>query len=299
MLDVAALEFPTSAVVAGWWRQLAPWHCDSLWVGHLFWRRIETLVQIETVRKLEPFLHLILQSLTLPGAPSGREAPQTLARQLRFPEAILRQALRTLENDGLYDVAVGAITEAGRQALAQGCYRQRHWQRRTLTLLERWTDPDPSATEPIWLPIDAATATNWPAPAWDDTALRRGLNQSEDAKRRTGFPLDVVALADAAPPDIPSWQRITLVRPEKTLAVLTLGRHAAGERVLAFAARTLGPLPSTTPCLQANGSFRRLAPELMPETTDADVRSAFVAWCRQNHCPAADIPIVSWQLHGV
>lgn len=281
MVDVSALVFPASGVLAGWQRQLAARQPQALWIGHLFLQRVEALVQTATQRPLERGAALILQAVGLSEAASNDQALVNLRDRLYFPEAMLRHELRNLESHGLVAVERIALTAAGRQALADGFYAQPQWQRRSFTFLERWDAEGGRVTPPRFVPAEPVTAAPWQsASPWDDAWLRECLAKPVAWKNACGFPQDVRAVANAAPDTIPLWQRVTAVRPEKLIAAIALIPQGQATQLLAFAARLSGNLASLTPLLQLGEEGRAQLPELAPEPTAEDVQSAWLCWCQ-------------------
>ena len=57
------LVFPSSRVLAGWWRQLAPFAPQALAVGHLLLHHVEALVQTERRTPLDPLARFVLRAL--------------------------------------------------------------------------------------------------------------------------------------------------------------------------------------------------------------------------------------------
>jgi hypothetical protein len=281
MVDVSALVFPASGVLAGWQRQLAARQPQALWIGHLFLQRVEALVQSATQQPLDRGAALLLQAVGLSEAASQEEALANLRDRLYFPEAMLRHELRNLQSYGLVDSHRLVLTAAGRQALVEGTYARPQWQRRSFTFLERWDAEGRRAPPPQFVPAEPVTAALWhSAPPWDDAWLRECLAKPVAWKQACGFPKDVHARADAAPETIPLWQRVTVVRPEKLLAAVTLVGQGTTTQLLAFAARLGGNLPSLTPFLQIGDEGRGYLPELAPEPTAEDVQTAWQLWCQ-------------------
>jgi len=281
MVDVSALTFPASAVLAGWQRQLAARQPQALWVGHLFLQRVEAMVQTATQQPLERGPALFLQAVGLSEATSNEQALANLRDRLHFPEAMLRHELRSLESDGLVDADRIALTAAGRQALADGSYARPQWQRRSFTFLERWDAEGGRITPPHYVPAESVTAApSQAAPPWEDAWLRECLAKPVAWKQACGFPQDVRAVADAAPDTIPFWQRVTVLRPEKVMAAMALVPHGPSMQLLAFTARLGGNLPSLTPFLQLGAEGRAQLLELAPEPTAEDVQTAWLLWCQ-------------------
>lgn len=282
MLDVSALKFPASGALADWVKHLAPFQPSALWAGHLFWHRVEALVQTTPPHALDRFSLLILQALALDAPAHGDDALRKLRQRLHFPEAMLRQTLSALAGDGLVAPEFTGLTPLGRAALQDGSYARPHWQRRQFTFAERLDASGQRAAAPQALPLGALAGSAWTNPlAWDDACLRDALKRDDAWKESCGFPSDVVALADAAPPDVPAWQRVTLVRPEK--AAVILARCDPDAQLLGFATQGK-PAPAPIPFMQlperAMAPANSLVSEWTPEPTDDDVRSAWQEWCR-------------------
>lgn len=282
MVDLSALKFPASGALADWAKQLAPFQARALWAGHLFWHRVEALVQTTVPHTLDRFALLILKALALEAPADGEDALKKLRQRLHFPDAMLRQTLLALAHEGLVAQDLAGLTALGRSAANDGSYPRRHWQRRQFTLVERLDAAGQRVAAPQVLPLGALAGSAWTNPAaWDDASLRDGLQRDTAWKQCCGFPLDVVALADAAPPDVPSWQRVTVVRPEK--AAVILARCGPESRLLGFVAQAKsGTATPAAPFMQLPSEAVSLIPELTPEPTDEDLRSAWLGWCRDH-----------------
>ncbi|MCI0685602.1 MAG: hypothetical protein L0Y71_26185 [Gemmataceae bacterium] len=289
-MDLSALKFPAGDALAGWGRQLASFQPHALWAGHLFWNRVEALVQTTAPCTLDRFALMILKALALDTPARDTPARDTLARgddlvrnltrRLHVPEAMLRQTLLGLVDDGLVAPELAGLTDVGRAAAADGAYPRRHWRRRQFTFVERLDAGGRRAAAPQPLPLGILIGAGWTNPApWDDAFLRDAVQRDAAWKQVCGFPGDVLALADAAPAFVPAWQRVTVVRPEK--AVVLLARCGPDGRLLGFAVLSK-PGAAPSPFAQLPAEAAALAPELTPEPADEDVRAAWLHWCRDH-----------------
>src|ERR1043165_4953633 len=95
----SSLIFPGSRTLAGWWRQLAPFHPVAFAVGYGYLHRIEAPVITLTDEPVEPFLHLVLQAIALES--DARCRLDTLNERLRLPMAVTRRVVAGMQNDGL------------------------------------------------------------------------------------------------------------------------------------------------------------------------------------------------------
>ncbi len=278
MVDPSALSFPASGTVAAWQRQLAPWQPAALWVGHHFFHRVETLVAMTAPKSLDRLAALILQALSLEKEPAS---VARLQQRLHLPEAMLRQSVEQLRAEGLVEPRCISLTDSGRAALAEGVYPRRTWQRGQFAFLERLEETGRRAGPPHFFPLDARDAAVWSAaPPFDQTWLCTALGQSAVWKQRWGFPLSVQALADSAPPEVPAWQRVTLVRPEHTLAALLISQTGPERRLLAFVPQHGGgALSTSSPFFDVAVEMHDEVQELTPEPSEGDVQAAWTAWC--------------------
>src|SRR2546423_1018250 len=113
--------FPTSRILAGWWKQLAPLQPRSLWAGHLLLHRIEALVGLQQDTRLEPFPQFVLKALTL----TPQETLERLDQRFHVGRPVLLQVLRELEAVQLVQrgpAGTWSLTTLGRQGAEHGAY---------------------------------------------------------------------------------------------------------------------------------------------------------------------------------
>src|SRR5262249_39925937 len=99
---------------AGWWKQLAPWRPQSLWIGSLVLERVEALCSIEHAEPLAPLDNLLLTNLSARQMTDGA----ALVRRLGIGEVLLNRLLGRLERHGIVgkDSSHWQLTDAGAAA---------------------------------------------------------------------------------------------------------------------------------------------------------------------------------------
>jgi hypothetical protein len=298
--------FPGSRVLAGWWRQLAPYQPRALWLGHFLLHRVEALLEVAGRAELDRFSRLVVQLL---GTAPAQTVPDLDAR-LHLGPQVLGRVLSQLQGAGLADRSGGgwAATDLARQVVEHGAYTRVGYERRVLHFLDR-----PGAAAPPLLPLRRPFEAPCPPPegwsfdpAWLDTCLR----QPEEWKRQHGFPVEarrVLGLeavngdAGAVPAAeaIPAWQRVIVDRPEHLVAVLCLvAEEGEGERLLGFAVRPEGwVLEAAQPAFTLPADWRELFPEAADGPSADAWRQAWRAWCQPRSVPAAEVEACALERH--
>ena len=227
MRPAPPLVFPSSRVLAGWWRQLAPHAPRSLAVGHLFLHHVEALVLAERGPPLDPLAAFGLRALAL--LPSA--APAELEGRLNLGRQYLGRLLGDLASAGLAEADPAGrwrVTGAGRAIVEGSESRHTAYERRAF----HFRDSPPGE----FVPLDGAGCSAVsPPPGWsfDPAALRCCIDQPPDWKRRHGFPAEVRALLTPDQPERPgeppAWQRVVLARAEHLVLALAVVPGEAGE----------------------------------------------------------------------
>ena len=278
MVDLSALKFPASGAIADWAKQLAPHQPRALWAGHLFWHRVEALVQTAVAHTVDRFALMILKALALDAAANGEDALGKLRQRLHIPEAMLRQSLQALVDEGLVAAEFAGLTALGRAAANDGAYPKPQWQRQQFTFVERLDASAQRAAAPQHLPLGAQAGSAWTNPIpWEGVCLRDSLGRDAAWKRSCAFPQDVLALADAAPAGVPPWRRVTVVRPEK--ASVILARCDPDSRLIGFAVHGKIGGTQSPPLVELSAETGSLVPEWTPEPTGEEVHAAWRQWC--------------------
>jgi hypothetical protein len=299
-MTALSLPFPGGRALAGWWRQLAPFRPEAIWIGHLFLHRVEALCRLRRAQRPDPFALLVLRALSLgpPGSANshGQEQLRWLDDRLHLGRQALLQVVRGLVHEGLaHSDAPGhwIVAEPGQQALAQGEVVHESWERQTYYFAE--PGPDGGDRPPVFLPLCPSVAEPWtPADPWrfDAAVLRDCVARPAEWKRQWHFPPEVDAVvspgdADPAPAD--AWQRVLVDHPEH-LAVAVIRSAAEADRpFLGFAVKQEGwVLPTGQPVFAVGGALAEALPELRPLTDPEAWRPAWRQWCRQRSFPPAE-----------
>jgi hypothetical protein len=308
MTGASSLAFPASRKLAGWWRQLAPYHPEKIWVGHLVLHHVEALVRSSQARRLDRISHFLLKALAL-SEPAWGSSPATLHHldtRLHLGRQMLHQALRALETEKLAQGGPEGnwtLTSLGRQALEHREYPQVGYQRHIFHFIDQGSEA--GQTHRLqFLDLHNSTGISWPAAEgveFDVGLLQACLRQSENWKRKHGFPLDaqeILALESEAPANPalgteqpPSWQRVVVDRPERVLALLLAARGSDGTgQLLALAIRQDGwLLQSGIPLFRLGPGWREFFPDLTVEPALDAWRQTWRAWCEPRGIPANEI----------
>src|SRR5262249_36489894 len=103
MTGAPSLAFPGSRRLAGWWRQLAPYRPQAVWVGHLLLHHVDALVRLSRPCRVDPLQLFLLKALAFPPPPheSPQQALQRLNNRLHLGQQAIRQILHELDAQGL------------------------------------------------------------------------------------------------------------------------------------------------------------------------------------------------------
>jgi hypothetical protein len=306
MTAQAALAFPGSRILAGWWRQLVPHRPEETWIAHLSLHRVEALVELAHPHRPDPLSLLVLQALRLENAVAA-PPEETLFRLdacFHLGRPLLRQALRALAADGLVreEPRGWVLTALGEQAAERGEYPRCSRERRGFHFVEpRGADGAP-AGPPHFLNLNGHSPVPYPAgEEWqfDPAALRAALDRPAEWKERYGFPLNVRALIGPEAEAVPAWQQVIVDRPERLLTVMTPVGGEGKRRLLGFAVRQEGwVLLADAPAFEVRDRWHELFPELAGLPAEA-WRRAWLAWCQPRGLPTAEVEACAVEPQGV
>ncbi|MFO0964951.1 MAG: hypothetical protein U0793_05085 [Gemmataceae bacterium] len=195
MAGVVSLPFPSSRILAGWWRQLESLAPERWWVGHWFVHRVEAAVLRRETEPLPALERFVLQAIELGDAPGVALAE--LENLLGSPGAILPALLAGLLERGLVhhsDTRVWGPTAAGVETLRDGGATILAVRRLTVPFVEardergRRVAPAPSCRSPKHRPLQLRAARA-------GRSVRSGLaigiaSTTIEAGRSQGFPVD-------------------------------------------------------------------------------------------------------------
>ncbi|MBY0524674.1 MAG: hypothetical protein K2R98_14820 [Gemmataceae bacterium] len=300
MTGPVPLTFPGSRTLAGWWRQLASWQPQALWVGHLFLHRAEALTRRTQQLPTDPLQLLILKALSL--APAANA--DALEARLHLDLQLLGQALRSLQAADLArDEGGWRPTPRGTHALVHGTYPRAVDERRVFYFVESERTDRPAQYLPLKQPatVPWAAGDNW---SFAPSLLTDCVRQPEDWKRRHGFPTDVDEVfdvgAELASGQPESWQRVILDRPEHLAVALVPTRDAQGdERLLGFAVRQDGwALLSDSPAFVLGDSCREVFPSVVEGISREVWEQAWQTWCQPRGLGVVSDDTGSLQVEG-
>jgi len=319
-MTAAALPFPNSQILAGWWGKLSERNSPALWVGAIRLHRVEVLAETTLERPVDPLARLVLTALhveaasiaDLDGSPtSARDRSFVLVTQLHptlgLDRPLLVSVLAGLQRQGLVlraedqATAAWAVTPLGRKALDLGHAGQALSERRAFHFLEssdlpkrvqfvRLTNSGLEST----VPAPGPTAQSAPIAL---VALRACLGESPEWKQRRGFPLDVTRIewldeaASALPAGLHAWRFVPVDRLEQLFVALARVPGA----LHAFAARSLDwDLHAAEPCFElADGVWQDLYPELVDDPLPEAWRKAWMDWGQSRGLPVAELEAAS------
>ena len=290
----SSLIFPGGRTLAAWWRQLAPYQPRAIWISYIFVHRLEAAVSVDVRQPLETLDRLVLSAMdlehqTLPDVPVAN-----LVARLQLPIAMMQRILHGVESHGLARLTspgTWGLTEAGRQALANGTFSSVVCERRIFPFVERLDPHGRRVAEPHFFPLSECASVPWLVDEEhriDASLLQAAFDAPAEWKRTCGFPLDARPLADEA--NFEDWQRVLVDRGERYFLVLIL--EGKLQELLGFAVKTDSwTLHDRTPVLRLPASARRLWPELDADTPNALWHEAWRSWCRQRQLPANETEI--------
>lgn len=292
MIAASSLAFPAAKHLATWWRQLAAFQPQALWVGHLLLHRLELLAEVLHAEEIDPLARHVLAALSLEQSAEtvGTDWLDRLDDRLHLGAGVIQRIVQGLQDQGLVD-AHFTLAHPGLQVLEKGHLLRPAWQRRELVFLERCAADGQRILPPQFLPLHGGSGPTWQP---DDRSrfpmdlLFACVAQPAAWKEQWAFPAEVLNIADPAQPgdSPPSWQRVIVDRPERLLMVLI----ACGpdQRLLGFAARQEGwELHSRQPVLNLPAAVRPDIPDLA--STPIELwNAAWQSWCKAHAIPAAE-----------
>jgi hypothetical protein len=318
------LAFPGGRKLAGWWRQLARFRPQRLWVAHFILHKLEALVRITQSRPLDPFTAMLLKALAArspaPGPRPGEQVLNDLDSFLHLGRQVLGQALRALGTEGLVRATPDgswALTPLGRHALEHRAYSLPRYERQVFYFVDRPADRPalgpgfPTPPEPHFLALHNSGGAPWPVAegaVFDVRVLEACLGRPAEWKLRHGFPPEVQEVVGVGPAargeagegnSPPAWQRVMVDRPERFSAALVLvgaeaggvGRPAPGAgRLIGFPVRPDGwVLATAEPLFAVDEAWAEVFPELAAEPAPELWRRAWQSWCEPRDLPAGEV----------
>jgi hypothetical protein len=275
-------------------------------MGHLLLHRVEALVRVTRPRRPDPVMQLVLKALRLDevkDAPNPQAVPQRLERlqgRLHLEQPLLAQVLRSLESEGLIQLAGDRfLTALGHQAAEQGEFPQVGQERRVFYFL----DGGRPERRPHFLNL--RRHGDAPCPARDGWEFRAGdleacIRQSAAWKQQHGFPEDVQEVVGTKRTDTAPWQSVILDRAERLVAAFVLAPAEEGrERLLGFAVQEeTWVLESAEPILALGSGWQEPFPELAHDPPLDQWREAWRAWCQPRGLPMQEVSACGLERQG-
>jgi DNA-binding MarR family transcriptional regulator len=286
--------WPSSRVLAGWWPHLDRLRPRSLWLYHLLLHRVEAPVLIALPAEQERLARLLLEVLASPSS-AGPATTARLAARLHFDPQLLRRLLADLEGTGLVRSAPGeagwSLTSAGEQVAAGATTLRPLHERRAFYFTE---PPDPGG-RPRYIPLDrpptSALSENdrW---HFDVGVLRECAGQSAEWKRRHGFPVEVLGVADSSG-EVGTgepWEQVVIDRPEHLLVLFVLSGASTEETLLGLAVQPAGwHLQAERPVLALGDRWHGVLPELSIDLPPDLWRQAWRDWGQTHGLPPVEV----------
>jgi hypothetical protein len=303
----ASLAYPGSRAVAEWWRHIAPYRPQVLWVAHLLLYRIDALVRLARPYRPEDLTLLALEAVAI-------DSPATLERveaRLHSGIQLTARILRRLAADGLVEsTEIGwALTRSGISVAGGETILQAASERRSFYFIDNG-----SRSVPHFLALSPGLAAPCSTPnliAVDLSAITKCVEQPMDWKVRHDFPLDVHGVihpkessqllspegadsssntacqADASDARNPSWQRVAVVHPESVILLLASIPSADGLGLIGFAVQQRGWILQSKEPIRLCQGWREAMPRLAEPILAEGWRQTWNVWARSAGLPAA------------
>jgi hypothetical protein len=304
----AALAYPGSRALAEWWRHIASYRPQVVWVAHLLLYRVEALVRLARPYRPEDLALLALEAVAI-------DSPATLERvesRLHLGIQLTGRILCRLAADGVVEFteAGWALTRSGKRLVGGETVVQAASERRSFYFIDNG-----SHSLSHFLALAPGLATPCSAPnlvAMDLSALTKCVEQPMDWKVRHGFPLDVHEVVllkkessrllspesadsssnaarqpDPAEARIPPWQRVAVVHPESVILLLASVPSADGVGLIGFAVQQKGWMLQGKEPIRLSQGWREAMPRLAEPLSTEGWRQAWNAWARSTGLPTA------------
>lgn len=282
--------FPGGRVLAGWWKQLAPWRPQALWIGSLLLERTEALCSVQHSEPLAPLDSHVLKSLSLQQPTDSN----LLIRRLGVTDVLLTRLLTRLDERGMVTRTAHGwhLTDAGALAQKQNLLPGERLERRSFWFLCDQTDSHRSAfiapaSAGALQPIEAKHLHRGSL-----DALLHSASRDADWKRKRSFPLEVNSIiapeSSSEGADLAAWEKIVVVHPYwLQAALITYVRESGQPGLAAFSYQEHGWALGTGPVFDVTASWKEVFPGLPIEPDDASIAEAWRKWLAQRGLASA------------
>lgn len=298
-------ELPSSPILCGWLRRLAPFNAACLRLVRFSVVDLECLVRTSAVNTLTTLERLALLLVRANSAnnsaanwgqrpASATDHADQFASRYGLPVVLGRAIWRELTAAGLLTEEPGGavqLTPAGVAALSEGVYTQTQFKRASFVFARRghssvveFLTQSPAVrqyAEPADPPID------WQV---DADTLRECIGRTDSWKREAGFPTEVKAVVTLGEdnPHVPDWQRAVLAQPRTLTAAVFDTPNGVRGYAVATHGWTLHPEPvafefSTSHAQRLPGLIHQLSVELWRESAER--------WCANEGLACVDVQV--------
>lgn len=294
MTVATAPVFPSSRVLAGWWKDLAAWEPERLWVGHLLLHRLEAQVDVAKASPLDPVSGFVLETLAL----QSESSLEALASTLLLPRPFLQRMLEQLNQCSLIrrgePPQTWRVTEHGTDAMHQGSFVKTQRERRIFHFLQSDQPGNPACF------LSVRFAPPFPAApdhtqAWREvlSALHDCTRQPDTWKEQHQFPLEVREVhfgEDETLPIEEAWQQIAVDQALRLPVVLMEKPAAAGSQLIGLTYQAeRWQLQGSDAVFQLGPTWQQVLPEIAADPPLEDWRKAWQEWCRPRSIPINEV----------
>ena len=274
--------FPGGRVLAGWWKHLATWKPQSLWIGSISLERVEALCSIHQDEPLSPLENAVLNRLEVP------TSAELLNQGLGIGQFLVGRVLAKLDQKQAV-ARTGqewALTELGMQSRQSNSLPGRRVERRSFWFVGDSEGSGPQAFVAPAIPgaFQPVESTRFNRRSLE--ALLESAAQKSEWKSRRGFPLDVESIVAPDPTqganDLSALERLVIVHPYRLQAALiTYTNDAGAQAVAAFAYQEHGWALGSAPVFDVEAGWNELFPTLQLDPTEEVVTDAWRKWLAQ------------------
>ena len=275
--------FPGGRVLAGWWKHLATWKPQSLWIGSISLERVEALCSIHQNEPLAPLEYAVLNGLETPTSAA------VLNQHLGVGQFLVGRILAKLDQKRAVarNGQEWALTELGMQSRQSNSLPGRRVERRSFWFV---ADLEGSASRAFVTPTNPGAFQPVESNRFNRgslEALLEGAARKPEWKRKRGFPLDVESIvapdSTQASNDLSAWEKLVIVHPYRLQAALiTYTRDTGEQAVAAFSYQDHGWTLGAAPVFDVEASWNELFPTLQLNPDEDVVMDAWRKWLACN-----------------
>jgi hypothetical protein len=279
-----AAAFPGGRILAGWWKQLAAWRPQSLWIGSIALERVEALCSIRQSEPLAPLDGILLASLDT-HVPTETSL---LDRRLGVGQVLLGRLLAKLEHHGTVtgNGQGWVLTEAGMRARQNSTLPGSRVERRSFWFV---AELDDSKSQSFVVPTTPGTFQPVESNRIDRGSLESLLTcvqKDKTWKQARGFPLEVESIITPEGTyesnDLAAWEKIVIVHPYRLQAALITYRKESGNPGLAaFPYQEHGWSLGVRPAFDLAATWQEVFRHLPLEPAEEIVVEAWRKWLAQ------------------